>query len=331
MSVKIVGTHSKPSRIITGLYSLDRAFVNKDGDIGLPIGIGYELFGLNHVGKSTFAYSLASIIGREVPGDIALCDFEGFDDVFLTQVAETNNFNGKIFILSEEQDEDQLDALVDHMSKKAAVGILDSIGAIAPMGETKGDIGEANMGKRAFLMAQFSRKMLKIFRFQKDKTVLMINHWYPKLGGYGYDTPGGEAKKYIASVRIKLSRDETFPDKSYALIGEVIKNRWGYQGNKFSAFILAGYGLHVGMSALWDCVKLKLVKRTKTGLSVNGENLGKLGHYAKAAKEGKNELFDPFYKLLEGYNDGKDETEDTTELGEEVEDPNSDADTGMED
>lgn len=330
MSVKIIGTHSKPHRIMTNLWSLDRAFINKDGNIGMPIGIGYELFGLNHVGKSTFAYSLASIIGREVPGDIGLCDFEGFDDVFLSQVATTNDFNGKIFIISEEQDEDQLDSLVDHLSKKCVVGILDSIGAIAPMGETKGDIGEANMGKRAFLIAQFSRKMLKIFRFQKDKTVLMINHWYPKLGGYGYDTPGGEAKKYIASVRIKLSHDETFPDHSYTLIGEVIKNRWGYQGQKFYAFILAGYGLHVGMSALWDCVKLKLVKRTKSGLSVDKESLGKLGHFAKAAKEGKNEVFEPFFKLLEGYN-GQSETEDTTDGRDEIEDPVSDLDEVVED
>jgi RecA/RadA recombinase len=195
MTVKIIGTSTKPHRILTNLHTFDRACVNKDGDIGIPIGIGYEIFGLNFTGKSTFAYSLASIIAREIVGDIALCDFEGFDPDFLSQVATTNGFSGKIYVVTEEQDEDQLDGLIDHLDKKAVVGILDSIGAIAPMGEMKGDIGEANMGKRAFLMAQFSRKGVKLFRFKKDKTILMINHWYPKLGRYAYDTPGGEAKK----------------------------------------------------------------------------------------------------------------------------------------
>jgi RecA/RadA recombinase len=314
MSVKIVGTHSKPHRIITGLYTLDRAMLNKDGDIGIVIGTGYEIFGLNHVGKSTFTYSLASIIGRTLEGDIALADFEGFDDKFLVQVAETCGFDRSIHVISEQDDEGQLDKLIDMLSKKACVGILDSIGAISPIGEAEGDIGEANMGRRGFLLAQFARKGLKLFRFDKDKTILMINHWYPRLGSRGYDTPGGEVKKYIATVRIKLSRKETFPDGSYALLGEVIKNRWGYQNRQFNAFMLAGFGLHAGMTALWDCVMLKLVKRSKVGLLLDGTNLGKLGIYAKYAKLGTAN-FDIFYKLLGEYH-GSDEADDPESDGD---------------
>lgn len=331
MSVKVIGTHSKPHRIVTGLHTLDRAFTNRDGDIGVPIGVGYEIFGLNYTGKSTFCYSLAAIIANAVEGDIALCDFEGFDDVFLANVAEHQGFSGKVYVVSEEQDEDQLDGLIDHLNKKCVVGILDSIGAIAPMGETRGDIGESNMGKRAFLMAQFSRKALKLFRFKKDKTVLMVNHWYPKLGGYGYDTPGGEAKKYIASVRIKLSRNgKPFPDGSYALIGEVIKNRWGYQNLQFHIFMLSGCGLSAPMTAVWDCCALKLVKRGKAGLTHEGENLGKLGHLARAAREGKLEVFQPFYQLLEGYH--AEDVEDSEDDGDPTDDkPKGETDSVVDD
>ena len=315
MPVKIVGTHSKPKRIMTGLYSFDRAFINKDGDIGMPVGIGYEMFGLNHTGKSTFAYSLAAIIGRETPGNIALADFEGFDDVFLTQVANTQGFDGKIYIISDPDDATQLDDLVKYMTKSSCVGIIDSIGAIAPMAESTGELGEANMGKRAFLMAQFSRKIIKLIRFNPDKTVLMVNHWYPRLGGYGFDTPGGEAKKYLASVRIKLQRGKDgFPDKSYTLIGTVVKNRWGYQDNVFQVFMLAGFGLHAGMTALWDCLTLKLIRRNKGRLFHEKEDLGLLGHFAKSAKQGQNEVFDLFYRLLEGHNaEPRSEPEDTVE------------------
>lgn len=327
MSVKVVGNHSKISRIQTGYYSLDRAFANAAGEVGLPVGVGYEIFGLNHTGKSTLAYSLAGVMARLCEGDIALADFEGYDESFLTTVTETVGFNGKIYIIQEEEDEEQLDGLISHLQKKASVGILDSIGAIAPMGEVSGDIGESNMGRRAFLMAQFARKGLRLFRFHTQKTILMINHWYPKMGGYGYDTPGGEAKKYLASVRIKLARKETFPDKSYALVGTVVKNRWGYQDGTFQVFMLAGYGMHQGMSALWDCVSYKIIKRTKSGLMLGKESLGQLGTWAKKAKQGEGD-FNIFTRLLEDY--GKtitgDPVEDRAEDGDD--DPEAVADRG---
>lgn len=328
MSVKVVGNHSKVSRIQTGYHSLDRAFANAAGDVGMPVGMGYEIFGLNHTGKSTFAYSLAGIMAAKCEGDIALADFEGYDEAFLMTVTEAVGFDGKIYIIQEEEDEEQLDGLIAHLQKKAAVGILDSIGAIAPMGEVNGDIGESNMGRRAFLMAQFARKGLRLFRFHTQKTILMVNHWYPKMGGYGYDTPGGEAKKYLASVRIKLQREETFPDKSYALLGTVVKNRWGYQDGTFRVFMLAGYGMHLGMSALWDCVKYKLCKRTKTGLVVGKENLGKLGIFAKLARDGQAEPFERFFKLLEGYEAS---TDGTVQDEPEGDDPEHTGDDGVAD
>ena len=334
MTIKIVGSRPKIKRLVTGLYTLDRACTNDLGEIGIPIGTGYEIFGLTGTGKSTLCYSLAGIIGRELKGNIVLSDFEGYDEVFFIRVLTTQGFDGVIHSTYDKIDEKQLDKLVELMNEKEnVVSILDSIGAVAPLAETKGDIGDRNMGGRGFIMAQFSRQMIKLFRSEENKVLFMTNHWYPKLGSYGYTTPGGEVKKYLATVRIKLERiivDKTggkkhFPDGSYVLLGTVAKNRWGYQDRTFNIFVLAGLGVHIGMTALWDCVALKLAKYYKTQVFIGKESIGKLGHFAKAAKQGETEVFAPFHKLLEEYN-GKDTTEDIGEEG--ADDANADSEEG---
>lgn len=307
--IEIIGSHLPCDRVLTGLYSLDRAFVNDVGELGVPVGIGYEIFGSNHVGKSTFTYSLAGWIAKN---NIVLSDFEGFDVDFLKSVLSTAGFEGTVNALHEHEDEDQLGELISLLkTDDYDVGIIDSIGAISPIAETEGDLGEANMGRRALIMAQFTRKAMKMLRFTKGNTILAINHWYPRIGTRGYQSPGGEVKNYLFSVRILLKRKQEFPDGSYILEGMVRKNRWGYKDKVFYAFILAGKGLHREMTLLWDCVMLKKASYVQGGyVKIGKENLGRLSTFAKKAKAGELEVFDPFVELL---NDNKetDITEDT--------------------
>ena len=208
--MKITGNHPTCVRIKTGLYSLDHAFINHLGDVGIPIGIGYENFGATGIGKSTFSYSLAGIIARIQESDIVLSDFEGYDEPFLESVLSGVGFDGKVDVISEKEDEEQLMKTLDALSnekKSFHVAVLDSISAITPIAEQKGDIGEANMGKRASAMAQFSRRALHIFRFAGvPKTIIAINHWVPNMGGYGYSAPGGMVKNYLFTARILLKR-----------------------------------------------------------------------------------------------------------------------------
>ena len=304
MTVKIEGKHDQCERFVTGLYSLDRAFINDEGELGVLVGVGYELFGSNHVGKSTFAYSLAGLIAKS---GIALCDFEGFDVNFLRSVLETSGFNGTLnTLISETEDIEELtdEEYLGRMIKKLKtdeyqVGILDSIGAISPISEVEGDFGEANMGRRAIIMAQFSRKGTKLLRYYPDKTIIAINHWYPRIGTRGYDTPGGEVKKFLLTVRILLKRKQEFPDGSYILEGNVRKNRWGYKDKSFYVFMLAGRGLHKGLTSLWDCVLSGKASYGKGGyVKIEKENIGRLSALAKEAKQGNDEIFEPFMELL---------------------------------
>lgn len=309
--VEIIGNHPKINRKIVGLYSFDKAFVNHLGDLGIPIGVGIEIFGATGIGKSTLAYSLAGLISEK---NLLLCDFEGFDVRWTSRLLDTIGFTGKVKVISDKKDEKQLDQTLDELGKDKSeydVAILDSISAISPLSESDGNIGDANMGRRAFAMAQFTRKALHIYRFNKEKkTIIAINHWRAKLGGMGYEAPGGTIKNYLFTVQILLKRKEEFPDGSYILEGKVTKNRWGYSDRIFNVFIVAGIGLHRGLTAVQDCVMNDLATRKDGVIHIGENNYGRLSGLVKAAKQGDNDVFKPFIEVLERQ-DGIDSSKDS--------------------
>lgn len=316
--VTILGASVPVQRILTGLYSFDHAFINREGDIGFPIGKGVELYGATFTGKSTITYGLAGMVAKAVGKDIALADFEGFDPKFLQTVLATAGFDGNIYCIQEEEDEEAMDMLLSKLKdKKYGVGIVDSIGAISPVSEAEGDLGEANMGRRAFLMAQFTRKALKIMRSEDSKTIFMINHAYPRIGGRGLDTPGGEVKKYLSSIRIAVKRKyikgkyEEYPDGSYIIEGTVVKNRWGLKDKVFNLFVLSGKGIHLGLTAMYDAINLGLVERGRT-IKIGTHSFGTMREVVQQAHDGNDDFFETFVLVL------ADKTEDETI--EEIED-----------
>lgn len=301
--IEIITDVESIPRVKTGFYSLDRVFLgsNKE-DVGVPIGTGYEWFGQTGVGKSTFLYSLSGILSvlTENPG-VSLADFEGFSKSYLEVVYGATGYDGKVRVIRKAKDEETLDELAKSLSgDEYNIGILDSIGAISPISEKESEIGSANMGKRAFALAQFSRKMLPQTR-EFETTIFATNHWYPNIGGYGYNTPGGEVKKYLFTIRVLLKQKETFDDGSYVLEGKVYKNRWGKSDGKFYVFSLAGKGLHKGMTAIIDGANKNncSIKRSTT-VKIGDKSFGYLSNVIQEAHNGNDEFFEPFLEAIDG-------------------------------
>lgn len=321
MTINLIGNAAPVRRLITGLHSFDRAFENKDGDIGMPLGKGWELFGANHVGKSTVVYGLAGMVAHSEENGIVLADFEGFDQDFFKVVLSSAGFSGDVQDIHEEEDEEALDLLVSYLKEgEYSVGILDSIGAISPIAEAQGDLGAVPMGRRAFLMAQLARKCLKLVRRPKgDKNIFMVNHAYPKMGGRGKTTPGGQVKNYLATVRIELKRVYLkgkyleFPDGSYVVQGKVVKNRWGFKNREFKLFVLAGTGIHLGMTALWDGIDLGVVKmKTMRSVKIGDVSYGAMRKIIQEAHDKNDDFFEPFFLALGGLSTS-DENEEISE------------------
>ncbi len=304
MSIRIIGDAPTIKRLKTGLYSFDHAYENRKGEIGFPLGKGIEVFGATNTGKSTIVYGLAGIIASFQKRNISLADLEGFDPDFLVVVLENSGFSGDVQYIQREDDEEVLDELVSALRRTKGVGILDSIGAISPISEQKGAIGEANMGRRAMILAQFTRKCLKLLRKPDAPTIFMINHEYPRIGGLGSDTPGGQVKKYLASMRVKVKRVyyknkyAEYPDGSYVIEGKVIKNRWGYKGRTFWLFVLAGKGISKGMTAIYDSSRLDLLTLNRNIVKIGDKSFGHIKKLIQEAQDGNEEPFEVFYELL---------------------------------
>jgi RecA/RadA recombinase len=317
--INIIGDTPKIPRIKTGLFSFDNAFKNAKGEYGFPVGTTTELSGPTFCGKSTLVFGLSGMIAKDGKFNIALADFEGFDPEFLMDVLSQSGFDGSINVIQKESDEKTLDALLEILGEKEyGVGILDSVGAISPISEVNNDLGAANMGRRALLMSQFARKATHLLRFS-NKSLFLVNHIHPNLGSMGTSTPGGETLKYLSAVRIRMKKKEEFPDQSYAIEGKVTKNRFGYRDRIFYIVMLSGVGIHIGLTAMYDCFVLGLAERGKV-VKIDGKSFGYMKDIFKEAHNGNNAILEPFLELINGNPTIIDNQEPENDATSEVED-----------
>ena len=298
MPIKIVGEPIKITRFKTGLYLFDRAFMNAKGDVGLPLGTIISIAGHPGVGKSTSVYSLSGMIAKEIGMDISLADFEGFDSDYLLDILEFNGFDGNLSLIQKDKDVDALsELLVQIKSDQYGIGIIDSVGAIAPTSEQEGELEEANMGRRAFLMGQFCRSAINHLR-KTSKNVFAINHLNPDFGGFGFNMPGGQQLKFLSGITIRISKGKIFEDDgSFIVKGAVKKNKFGVGKRTFELFILSGKGIHKGLTAMWDCLRLEKVEYSRT-IKIDGKSVGYVKDFIQSAHDKDDEAFQPFIDLL---------------------------------
>lgn len=281
------------TRIQTGYFSLDKAFGDHRGNIGLPMRVTAELYGFTGGGKSTLAWTLSAKCATK----IALADVEGFDPSYLSILLETAGFNGDVAILSNPSDEKLLNEFEKTILKEdVQAGILDSIGGLNPVADLESEIGERNMGQRSRLMAQFSRRAIHGLRFKKTPSIIfMVNHCLAIIGGRGTSTSGGDVTKYLASIRIRISKEEISEDGSFIITGKIEKNRYGRSGEKFQVFYLSGRGIHQGLTAANDCIYLQLASSDRV-VKMDGKSYGFWKRLVASADDP--ELFQPFIDKL---------------------------------
>jgi RecA/RadA recombinase len=290
---------------------LDNSF-GLNNEIGFPLHT-MEMYGVTFLGKSTIAYSLSSHVTNLLGLDgWTLLDVEGFDPTYLNTIATSLGMTDEQFIHSVggkgATTEDKLAEFISCMKEDGIqVGMLDSVGAISPAMEQANDPGSANMGRRALLMHQLGRKILpKASSY--EVSMILVNHFYPKMGTKSWDTPGGNGIKYLCGMRVHLSRvsGKEYADGSYLVQGKVVKNRWGgavkagtdVKPKTFNLFVKAGYGVHVGLTALFDLVDLKVLKSKGSVTHLEtGEKLGRLK--AKWILDSDNQDFSVFTDMLD--------------------------------
>ncbi len=207
--------------ISTGAISLDMALGGK----GIPRGRVTELYGPEASGKTTLA--LHVIANAQKAGGVAA--FIDAEHALDTTWAKKLGVDINSMLVSQPDTGEQALDITEMLIKSNAVDIIviDSVAALVPAAEVKGEMGAIHVGLQARMMSQAMRKLTSVI--SKSKTCLIfINQIRMKIGvmfGNPETTPGGNALKFYSSVRLDVRRISTIKDSAGQAVGNRVRAR----------------------------------------------------------------------------------------------------------
>lgn len=335
MTVKITGQVPTTRYGSSGLYGMDIALARRwlndkeqfEYTPGIPLRCGYEIYGREEAGKNTLAYYLA---GRAKPtGRVLVMGIDaGYDLNYTKSDFSRAGFKGEVhFVPSVDEKtgevfdhERMLKQMTDEFEDKEDVNaiIFDNVGAIQVISERKtGDkdhsYGQAVLGRRAQMMAQFCRDASRAVISRSDGKpgmVLILNHVLAKIGALvpgQVTTPGGDTIKFFVAVRLYLQREHLAQYKienTFTTRVKVEKLRFGGRGRMFRFVIIPDVGVSPELTAVLDGIELGVVDRGNTvrvGNANRKTSLGRIGELVEAATRGDRDRFKPVFKALDDY------------------------------
>jgi RecA/RadA recombinase len=310
---KIETNFREIERIPTGLYSFDHS-IPFQNNTGLPLNIITEIYGREHIGKSTLAYYLSGVVAKHITPDgiISLCDFEGLDINYLAHAVGMGGFEGTIKTIDPidvkgkaRSHEDMLgEFVVTLKDEKTSCGIVDSIGAIQTTEEEASNLEEGFGAKRAVIVSKFVRKLNSLMRAKESPVnAFLINHAHTAVMGFGHNSSGGVALKHLAILRIFMIPSSADNIKSgddvlaNVVEGRIEKLRYGGNGGRFKFVTIPGYGVRSNLTAVIDCIDLGIASRGST-IKMDDKSFGYFSGLVQADLEGRLDKFEPFFEAL---------------------------------
>lgn len=176
------------------------------GTEGWPKGRVVEIFGPESSGKTTLALHAVAEVQR-AGGTAAFIDAEHALD---TVYARNLGVNVDDLLVSQPDHGEQALEVAEALVRSGAIDLLivDSVAALVPKAELEGQMGDPHMGLQARLMSQALRKLTAITS-RTGAIVIFLNQVRQKIGvvfGNGEVTPGGNALKFYASMRVEIRR-----------------------------------------------------------------------------------------------------------------------------
>ena len=245
---------------------------------GLPRGRVVEIYGPESSGKTTLTLQVIAEC-QKTGGTAAFIDAEHALDPSYAQKIGVNT--EELLVSQPDSGEDALeitDMLVN--SKAVELIVIDSVAALTPKAEIKGEMGQSHVGLQARLMSQALRKLAA--GIQKSNTmVIFINQIRMKIGimfGSPETTTGGRALKFYASVRLDIRRIGAIK-KGDEIVGnqtrvKVVKNKVSPPFKLAEFEILYGHGISVEGEIIDLGVQNGLIQKSGSWYSYQGERIG---------------------------------------------------------
>lgn len=197
---------------------------------GLPQGRIIEIFGPEASGKTTITLHLAAE-AQKMGMQVAFIDAEhALDPKYAENIGVKMD---ELLIIQPDYGEQAFD-VADTLIESGKVGliIIDSVAALTPQAELEGTMEDQGMGQHARLMSKGLRRITA--KAKKANTmVVFINQLRMKIGvmfGSPETTTGGEALKFYASTRLRVSRHKSTVtgidhEKAGIMKVKVVKNK----------------------------------------------------------------------------------------------------------
>ena len=268
--------------ISTGSMALDLAL----GINGLPAGRICEIYGPESSGKTTLCLHVIAN-SQAMGGKCAIIDAEHAIDPSYAKKIGVNIDD--LLISQPDCGEDALN-IVDTLVRSNAIDVLvvDSVAALVPKAEIEGAMGDSHVGLQARLMSQALRKLTGAA--SKGRTcIIFTNQIREKIGvmyGNPETTPGGNALKFYASVRMEIRKTAAIKVGD-AVIGnrarvKVVKNKMAPPFKTAEFDIMYNEVISKVGSLLDVATDLGLLERRGSWFSYNGEQLGQGRDQTKA-------------------------------------------------
>ncbi|MBN2503779.1 MAG: recombinase RecA [Bacilli bacterium] len=260
--------------ISSGSIALDAAL----GVGGYPRGRIVEIYGPESSGKTTFAlHAIAEVQKRG--GYAAFIDAEhALDAVY----AKSLGVDIDSLILSQPDTGEQGLEIAEALIRSGAVDIMvvDSVAALVPEAEIRGEMGDSHVGLQARLMSQAMRKLSGVLS-KSQCIAIFINQIREKVGvmfGNPETTPGGRALKFYASVRLEIRKGEQIKEGT-EFIGnqarvKVVKNKVAAPFKTCTVDIIFGQGISKVGEVVDLAVEKEIIKKSGAWYSYQDQKIG---------------------------------------------------------
>lgn len=278
--------------IQTGALSLDIAL----GVGGVPRGRMIEIYGPESSGKTTVALHIVAQ-AQKAGGMAAFIDAEHALDPLYAKALGVNI--DELLISQPDSGEQALDiaeALV--RSNALDIIVIDSVAALVPEAELKGEMGDSHVGLQARLMSQALRKLTGTVSKSRT-TIIFINQLREKVGvmfGSPEVTTGGKALKFYASVRLDVRKTEALKQGN-EVVGshtrvKVVKNKVAPPFRQAEFDIMYGQGISREGILVDMGTSLNLLDKSGAWFSYGQERLGQGRENVKQLLKERPELAD---------------------------------------
>ena len=284
--------------ISSGSIALDACL----GVGGYPRGRIIEIYGPESTGKTTFAlHAIAEVQKRG--GYAAFIDAEHALDA---GYAKALGVDIDSLILSQPDTGEQGLEITEALIRSGAVDIvvIDSVAALVPEAEIRGEMGDSHVGLQARLMSQAMRKLSGVLS-KSQCIAIFINQIREKVGvmfGNPETTPGGRALKFYASIRLEIRRGEQIKEGT-DFIGnqakvKVVKNKVAAPFRTCVIDIMFGKGISKVGEVVDLAAENEIIKKSGSWFAYKDQKIGQGRENAKLFLENNPDIFKEITDLV---------------------------------